>query len=130
MPIYRAKVKCFVGQSMREPDEEFEYNGEFNSNIELVGGTEPDLPVASNTTVPSEEVKPTIQSIDYESMTKAELEVYGRSIGIELDRRQTKETLISQLETAGKYVFVFLSFYRGLVVILLTSSFYRRCNGN
>ena len=102
MPIYRAKVKCFVGQSMREADEEFEYNGEFNSNIELVGGTEPDLPVASNTTVPSEKVKPTTQSIDYESMTKAELEVYGRSIGVELDRRQTKETLISQLETAGK----------------------------
>ena len=102
MPIYRAKTKCFVGQSMREADEEFEYNGEFNSNIELVGGTEPDLPVASNTTVPSEEVKPTTQSIDYESMTKAELEIYGRSIGIELDRRQTKETLISQLETAGK----------------------------
>ena len=102
MPIYKAKVKCFVGQSMREADEEFEYNGEFNSNIELVGGTEPDLPVASNTTVPSEDVQPTTQSIDYESMTKAELEVYGRSIGVELDRRQTKETLINQLETAGK----------------------------
>ena len=102
MPIYRAKVKCFVGQSMREADEEFEYNGEFNSNIELVGGTEPDLPVASNTTVPSEDVLPTTQSIDYLSMTKAELEVYGRSIGIELDRRQTKETLISQLEAASK----------------------------
>ncbi len=102
MPIYRAKVKCFVGQSMREADEEFEYNGEFNSNIELVGGIEPDLPVASNTTVPSEDVQPTTQSIDYESMTKAELEIYGRSIGIELDRRQTKETLINQLETAGK----------------------------
>ena len=102
MPIYRAKVKCFVGQSMREADEEFEYNGEFNSNIELVGGTEPDLPVASNTTVPSEDVQPTTQSIDYVSMTKAELEVYGRSIGVELDRRQTKETLISQLEAANK----------------------------
>ena len=102
MPIYRAKVKCFVGQSMREADEEFEYNGEFNSNIELVGGTEPDLPVASNTTVPSEDVLPTTQSIDYLSMTKAELEVYGRTIGIELDRRQTKETLISQLEAASK----------------------------
>ena len=102
MPIYRAKVKCFVGQSMREADEEFEYNGEFNSNIELVGGTEPDLPVASNTTVPSEDVLPTTQSIDYLSMTKAELEIYGRSIGIELDRRQTKETLISQLEAASK----------------------------
>ena len=102
MPIYRAKIKCFVGQSMREADEEFEYNGEFNSNIELVGGTESDLPVASNTTVPSEDVQPTTQSIDYVSMTKAELEVYGRTIGIELDRRQTKETLISQLEAASK----------------------------
>lgn len=102
MPIYRAKVKCFVGQSMREADEEFEYNGEFNSNIELVGGTEPDLPVVSNTTVLSEEVKPTTQSVDYESMTKAELEVYGRSIGVELDRRQTKDTLISQLVAANK----------------------------
>ena len=87
---------------MREADEEFEYNGEFNSNIELVGGIEPDLPVASNTTVLSEDVQPTTQSIDYVSMTKAELEVYGRTIGIELDRRQTKETLISQLEAASK----------------------------
>ena len=102
MPIYRAKTKCFVGQSMREADEEFEYNGEFNTNIELVGGTEPDLPVASNTTVPSEDVQPTTQSIDYESMTKAELEVYGRSIGVELDRRQTKNSLINKLETAAK----------------------------
>ena len=102
MPIYRAKIKCFVGQSMREADEEFEYNGEFNSNIELVGGIEPDLPVPSNTTVPSEDVQPTTQSIDYVSMTKAELEVFGRSIGFELDRRQTKETLISQLEAASK----------------------------
>ena len=102
MPIYRAKIKCFVGQSMREADEEFEYNGEFNSNIELVGGTESDLPVASNTTVPSEDVQPTTQSIDYVSMTKAELEVYGRTIGIELDRRQTKDTLIKQLEAASK----------------------------
>ena len=102
MPIYRAKTKCFVGQSMREADEVFEYNGEFNSNIELVGGTEPDLPVASNTTVPSEDVQPTTQSVNYESMTKAELEVYGRSIGVELDRRQTKDTLISQLVAANK----------------------------
>ena len=102
MPIYRAKTKCFVGQSMREADEEFEYNGEFNTNIELVGGTEPDLPVASNTTVPSEDVQPTTQSIDYESMTKAELEEYGRSVGVELDRRQTKDTLISQLVAANK----------------------------
>ena len=102
MPIYRAKIKCFVGESLREADEEFEYNGKFNSNIELVGGSETDLPVASNTTVESEDVQPTTQSIDYESMTKAELEVYGRSIGVELDRRQTKNSLINKLETAAK----------------------------
>ena len=102
MPIYKAKVKCFVGESLREADEEFEYNGKFNSNIELVGGSEPDLPVASNTTVLSDDVKPTTQSIDYASMTKAELEVYGRSIGIELDRRQTKNTLINKLEATAK----------------------------
>ena len=102
MPIYRAKIKCFVDQSMREAGDEFEYNGESNSNIELVGGIKPDLPVPSNTTVPSEDVQPTTQSVDYESMTKAELEVYGRTIGIELDRRQTKNTLISQLVEANK----------------------------
>ena len=81
MPIYKAKVKCFVGNSMWEIDEEFEYNGKPNTNIEIVGGSD---------------------VIDYETMTKAELEVYGRTIGLELDRRQTKETLISQLETANK----------------------------
>ena len=86
MPIYKAKVKCFVGQSMREANEEFEYNGEPNTNIELVGG----FNVADS------------KVIDYEAMTKAELEVYGRTIGLELDRRQTKETLISQLEAANK----------------------------
>ena len=59
MPIYKAKVKCFVGQSLREADEEFEYNGEPNTNIEIVGGSD---------------------VIDFEAMTKAELEVYGLSL--------------------------------------------------
>ena len=81
MPIYKAKIKCFVGESLREPNEEFEYNGEPNTNIEIVGGSD---------------------VVDYDAMTKAELEVYGRTIGVELDRRQTKETLIKQLETASK----------------------------
>ena len=42
------------------------------------------------------------QTNDFESMTKRQLEDFGRTIGIELDRRQTKETLISQLEAASK----------------------------
>jgi len=32
-------------------------------------------------------------------MTKSELEEFGRTIGIELDKRQTKVQLISELET-------------------------------
>ena len=81
MPIYRAKIKCFVGQSLRESNEEFEYNGEPNTNIEIVGGSD---------------------VVDYDSMTKAELEEYGRTIGVELDKRQTRDTLINQLQTAIK----------------------------
>ena len=97
MPIYKAKIKCFVGNSLREVDEEFEYNGEYCKHLVLVSGEEPQTPVASTTPVESE-----VKTANLELMTKAELEVYGRSIGIELDRRQTKETLISQLETASK----------------------------
>ena len=81
MPIYRAKIKCFVGQSLRESNEEFEYNGEPNTNIEIVGGSD---------------------VVDYDSMTKAKLEEYGRTIGVELDKRQTRDTLINQLQTAIK----------------------------
>ena len=97
MPIYKAKIKCFVGQSMREVDEEFEYNGEYCKHLELISGEEPQTPVASTTPVESE-----VKTANLELMTKAELEVYGRTIGIELDRRQTKDTLIKQLEAASK----------------------------
>ena len=97
MPIYKAKIKCFVGQSIREADEEFEYNGEYCKHLELVSGQEPQLPVASFTPVESE-----VKTTNLELMTKAELEVYGRTIGIELDRRQTKDTLIAQLEAVNK----------------------------
>ena len=97
MPIYRAKIKCFVGQSLREVDEEFEYNGEYCKHLELISGQEPQTPVASTTPVESE-----VQTTNLETMTKAELEVYGRTIGIELYRRQTKDTLIKQLEAVSK----------------------------
>ena len=93
MPIYRAKTKCFVGQSLREEGEEFEYNGVFCKHIELVSGSEPELPVPSNTTLDSAKDTP----IDYEAMTKRQLEAYGRTIGIELDRRKTKANMIKDL---------------------------------
>ena len=39
-----------------------------------------------------------ILTANLKPMTKAELEVYGRSIGIELDKRHTKADLIAELE--------------------------------
>ena len=36
---------------------------------------------------------------DFTAMTKSELEEFGRTIGIELDKRRTKVQLISELET-------------------------------
>ena len=35
---------------------------------------------------------------DFESMTKKQLEDFGRTIGIELDRRHNKKVLIKELE--------------------------------
>ena len=44
-----------------------------------------------------EEKKPYLKG-----MTKKQLEVYGRTIGIELDRRHAKSKLIAQIKAAQK----------------------------
>ena len=36
--------------------------------------------------------------LDFNSMSKLELESYGRTLGVELDRRQSKDKLINQLK--------------------------------
>ena len=38
------------------------------------------------------------EPLNFQSMTKLQLEEYGRTIGIELDRRYTKSKLIQQLK--------------------------------
>ena len=38
------------------------------------------------------------KTTDFESMTKKELEAFGRTIGLELDKRHTKADLIAELE--------------------------------
>ena len=43
---------------------------------------------------------PVKEEVDLKAMTKKQLEAYGRSQGIELDRRQNKAKLIKQLEAA------------------------------
>ena len=35
---------------------------------------------------------------DFDAMTKAELEAFGRTIGLELDKRHTKAALIAELK--------------------------------
>ena len=56
-------------------------------------------PVVEEAPRPEEEVADTVAApINYESMTKDELEDYGRTVGIELDRRHNKKKLIKELE--------------------------------
>ena len=56
-------------------------------------------PVVEEPPRPEEEVADTIAAtVNFESMTKDELEDYGRTVGIELDRRHSKKKLIKELE--------------------------------
>ena len=49
-------------------------------------------------TVAKPEVKEVEKTNDFESMTKKELEAFGRTIGLELDKRHPKADLIAELE--------------------------------
>ena len=44
------------------------------------------------------------EPLDFNSMTKLELETFGRTIGIELDRRHNKLKLIKQLKDHIEYM--------------------------
>ena len=56
-----------------------------------------EAPIAS--TEPVIESEPTnSDEVDFSQMTKSQIETYGRKLGIELDRRQNKTTLIAKLE--------------------------------
>ena len=66
--------------------------------VELVHSTaavEPEVCPAPEPVVETE----VVNQKDFTSMTKSELEEFGRTIGIELDKRHTKVALISELET-------------------------------
>ena len=75
--------------------------------VELVHSTapvEPEVCTAPELLAPGElaidETAPDkgILIANLKTMTKSELEIYGRSIGIELDKRHTKADLIAELE--------------------------------
>ena len=68
--------------------------------VELIHSTKKVEPVDKTE---SEEVVITEETVveqtnDFESMTKKQLENFGRTIGIELDRRHSKKVLIKELE--------------------------------
>ena len=44
------------------------------------------------------------EPLDFDSMSKLELETFGRTIGIELDRRHNKTKLIKQLQDHIEYM--------------------------
>ena len=44
------------------------------------------------------------EPLDFETMSKLELETFGRTIGIELDRRHNKSKLIKQLKDHIEYM--------------------------
>ena len=56
-----------------------------------------EAPVASTETVVEPESSDS-DEIDFSQMTKAEIESYGRDLGIELDKRHNKTDLIAELE--------------------------------
>ncbi len=57
-----------------------------------------EVELTPSSTVVKPEVKEVEKTTDLQSMTKKELEAFGRTIGIELDKRHTKADLIAELE--------------------------------
>ena len=65
----------------------------------LSGKTKPPTPVVEEAPRPEEEIADAIsEEKDLSDMSKEELEEYGRTVGIELDRRHNKAKLIEELE--------------------------------
>ena len=64
---------------------------------DLMGGnvTPPTPPVSIE---PEPDVVEDKSQVDLDSLSKVELEEYGRTIGIELDRRHNKKKLVKELE--------------------------------
>ena len=65
-----------------------------------------ETPVVEEVVAEAPPVEPveTEASIDYGAMSKDELEDYGRTVGIELDRRHNKKKLIKELEDHTKSI--------------------------
>ena len=69
---------------------------------DLISGATPETVVKAPAPVVEEETVPVVEEapapVDFSTMSKDELEDYGRTVGIELDRRHNKKKLIKELE--------------------------------
>ena len=83
-----------------QPDGTYKWELVEPSYAEKMGnGTE--VPVVCPAPEPKKEKKLEVQKetvANFEKMTKAELETYGRTIGLELDKRHNKADLIAELQ--------------------------------
>ena len=76
---------------------------------DLLSGKKP-VTTVTNTVVeepprPEEVIAAAFSDVkDFHDMSKEELEIYGRTIGIELDRRHNKSKLIKELEDHIQYI--------------------------
>tara|TARA_B100000945_G_scaffold54336_1_gene39748 strand:- start:250 stop:504 length:255 start_codon:yes stop_codon:yes gene_type:complete len=62
-------------------------------------------PVVEEAPRPEEEIADAVsEEKNFSDMSKEELEIYGRTIGIELDRRHNKSKLIKELEEHIQYI--------------------------
>jgi len=71
---------------------------------DLMKGIPVEVPTVEKKVEPPVEETIEESSSDFDSMSKEELEDYGRTIGIELDRRLSKKKLIKQLEEHKQYI--------------------------
>ena len=73
--------------------------GDLIAGVSGVPVVETPAPVVEEAPRPEEEVADTVAApVDFNAMSKDELEDYGRTVGIELDRRHNKKKLIKELE--------------------------------
>ena len=71
--------------------------------VVAVAPPRPEEEIADAVAPPVEPVETKV-SLNFDSMSKDELEDYGRTIGIELDRRHNKKKLIKELEDHIQYI--------------------------
>ena len=75
-------------------------DGSFKWEMAEIPAVKSALPVETKPVVEKKEALVTQKetTADFEAMTKSQLETYGRTIGLELDKRHSKAELIAEIQ--------------------------------